>query len=224
MRVRHLALIFTIGLTLFVLAGSAAACSSSGSTGLPTQSPTGAGSKSAAPASSFGLATNKLCRFSVRYPLGWISAATSAAAGKAGAGPLATDSWADPQGKQVDNHYVDALQVTVYEMNEAVKPSDLVRHAEDFKSIAREMIKNQCGNGARVSVTGDFKPITLNGTKGFQITYTYLVHNTPAGAMSYLLLKGRYAYWITGQASADTWSTAWSKLAPAMASFTIKPV
>jgi hypothetical protein len=75
-----------------------------------------------------------------------------------------------------------------------------------------------------LSVTDRFKPVAVNGTKGFQVTYSYGPHDTPTGAMSYLLVKGRYAYWITGQASSDTWSSAWSKLAPAMASLTITAV
>jgi hypothetical protein len=85
------------------------------------------------------------------------------------------------------------------------------------------MIVRQLGSQPHIAISDPFRPITVNGTLGFQITYSYLVDGTPTGAMSYLLPRGRFAYWITGQASADTWSMAWRDLAPAMASFTVKP-
>ena len=108
----------------------------------------------------------------------------------------------DPHGKLVQGHYVDALQVSVYALSKAVQPADLVTHSGDFKAIVDGLTKGL----PMFAVSDPFRPITVNGTKGFQITYTYGIHSTPAGAMSYLLLKGRYAYWITGQATADTWS------------------
>lgn len=220
MRLRQLTLVLTVGAIVLAVVSSLGACSSSGGTsGLPSQVPAAAGDSSAAPA-TFGLATNKQYGFSVRYPRGWVGAATSAAPGDKSGAPLVSVSWADPKGKQVDGHYVDALQVSVYALTKPVKPADVARHAGDFKVIVDGLTKGL----PRFAVTDHFKPITLNGTKGFQITYTYALHNTPTGAMSYLLPKGDYAYWVTGQASADTWSAAWSKLTPTMASFTIAPV
>lgn len=221
MRVRHLALIAAVSAALLaVVLGLSACASSGGASGLPSQVPAVAGYSSAAPASSFGLATNKRYGFSLRYPLGWVSATTSAAPGNPSGGALFSASWADPHGKLVQGHYVDALQVSVYALSKAVQPADLVTHSGDFKAIVDGLTKGL----PMFAVSDPFRPITVNGTKGFQITYTYGIHSTPAGAMSYLLLKGRYAYWITGQATADTWSAAWAKLTPAMASFTIKAV
>jgi hypothetical protein len=220
-RVRRLALIVTASATVLAIVSGLGACTSSGgSTGLPTQSPTATGSPSAAPASSFGLATNKQYGFSVRYPLGWVSAARTAAPGNASGAPLLSVSWADTKGKVVDGGFVDTLQVAVYGMSKPVKAADLVRYSGDFKAIVDGLIKNL----PKLTVTDRFRPITVNGTKGFQITYAYDIGGTPTGAMSYLLPKGSYAYWITGQSSADTWSASWSKLAPAMASFTITSV
>ena len=218
MRARHLALIMTISAGLLVLSAGLGACASSGSSTLPDQVPPASRSMSPAPPSAFGLATNKQYRFSVDYPLGWLSASTKAAArGDA----LVSTLWADPKGKVVGGHAFDTLQVAVYAMSKTVKPADLVSHARDFKGIAASLIKDL----PKLKVTDAFKPVTVNGTKGFQVTYTYDAQNTQAGAMSYLLLpKGSYAYWITGQASADTWAQSWSKLAPAMASFTILPL
>jgi len=102
-------------------------------------------------------------------------------------------------------------------MSKPVQPGDLTRHKRDFKAIVAGLIKGLPG----FAVSDPFKPITVNGTRGFQITYAYTVQGTRLGAMSYLLPKGAYAYWVTGQSSEATWSTSWSKLAPAMASFTI---
>jgi hypothetical protein len=198
---------------LVSVSGLGACTSSSGSSGLPSP-------EQSATAAAFGLATSKHYGFSIRYPLGWVNASTSAAPGDTSGAPLVSVSWTDPKGKVVAGHYVDALQVSVYAMTKAAKPADLVKHARDFKGIAYGLIKGL----PTLAVTDPFKPITVNGTKGFQITYTYSIDSTPTGAMSYLLPKGRYAYWITGQASADTWTASWSKLTPAMATLTITPV
>ena len=220
MRVRHLALILTVSATVAAVSGLGACSSSGNGTGLPSQSPVATGSPSPAPASAFGLATNKQYGVSIRYPLGWVSVVKKAPAGDTSGAPLLSVSWADTKGKVVNGGFVDTLQVSVYAMTKAVKPADLVRSAASFKAIAGGLIKGL----PNLAPTGPIKPLTLNGAKGFQVTYTYTIHDTPTGAMSYLLPKGKYAYWITGQSSADTWSAAWSKLAPAMASFTITPV
>ncbi len=218
MRVNHLALTITLGAALLALTAGLGACASSGSSTLPDQVTAAAKSMSPAPASAFGLDTNKQYRFSVDYPLGWLSvSAKGATSGEA----LTSTLWADPKGKVVAGHALDTLSVSVYAMTKPVKATDLVSHSGDFKVIVDDLIKGL----PRLKVTDAFRPVTVNGTKGFQVTYTYDSQSTKAGAMSYLLLpKGRYAYWITGQASADTWAQSWSKLTPAMASFTIVPV
>jgi hypothetical protein len=217
-RVRHLALTMTVSAALLALAAGLGACASSGSATLPDQVPPAARSMSPAPPSAFGVGTNKQYRFSIDYPLGWLSASTKAAAS---GDALTSTLWADPKGKVVGGHAFDTLQVAVYAMAKPVKAADLKSHAGDFDLIVHSLIKGL----PKLRITDAFRPITVNGTKGFQITYTYDAQNTEAGAMSYLLLpKGRYAYWITGQASADTWAQSWSKLTPAMASFTILPV
>jgi hypothetical protein len=220
-RVRHLALILTVSATVLAVVAGLGGCSSSGgATGLPSQSPVATGSPSPAPPSAFGLATNKQYGIAIRYPLGWVSAARTAPAGDTSGAPRLSVSWADSKGKVVEGGFVDTLQVSVYAMTKPVKPADVVRYAASFKTIAAGLIKGL----PSLKLTEPFKPITLNGTRGLQITYTYMIHGTPTGAMSYLLPNGGYAYWVTGQSSADTWSASWSKLAPAMASFTIKPV
>jgi hypothetical protein len=220
-RVRDLAVILTVSATVLMAVSGLTACTSSkGGSGLPNPFQSATGGASPASAAAFGVAASKQYGFSLKVPLGWVSASTSAKAGDTSGAPLESVSWTNPKGKVVAGHYVDALQVSVYAMTKAVKPADLVKHARDFKGIAYGLIKGL----PTLAVTDPIKPITVNGTKGFQVTYTYAVDNTPTGAMSYLLPKGRYAYWITGQASSETWTAAWSKLTPAMAAFTIKPV
>lgn len=216
MRARHLALFLIVASTL--AAGClSAGCSSNAKATPPDQVPSASGSPSAAPLSAFGQATSKKYGLAVRYPLGWVSAAREAKAGDKAGGTLISLSWANPKGKVVGGGFVDALHVSVYAMTKPVKPGDLTRYKGDFKAIVDGMIKGL----PDVVVTDPFKPITVNGTKGFQITYAYSVQGTRVGAMSYLLPKGSYAYWVTGQSSAATWSASWSKLAPAMASFTV---
>ena len=219
MRARHLALVPLVLLLATTLAAVTllGACSSTASSTPPEQVPAASGSPSTAPVSAFGQATSKKFGLSIRYPLGWVSAAHAAKAGDAPGSALLSVSWADSKGKVVGGGFVDTLHVSVYAMSKPVKPADVTRYPGDFKAIAYGMIKGL----PHVKVSDPFKPITVNGTKGFQITYAYMVQGTRVGAMSYLLPKGSYAYWVTGQSSAATWTATWSKLTPAMASLTI---
>lgn len=221
MRARHLALVPVVVLlaTAFAASTLLGACSSNAGSAVPDQVPNGSASPSAAPPTAFGQATSKKFGFSIRYPLGWISATHTAKAGDALGSALLSVGWANPKGETVEGGlgFVDTLHLSVYGMNKPVKPVDLTRYRSDFKGIVDSMIKDL----PKISVSDPFKPITVNGTKGFQITYAYTVQGTRVGAMSYLLPKGSYAYWVTGQSSAATWQASWSKLAPAMASLVI---
>ena len=201
-------------------------CTKSGSSSAPnanaTTSLTPGSTSSAAPATAFMVYDSARYRFTIRYPKGWPGGTSTATGGAASGGPALSVAWADPAGKQVNGHYLDALQVAVFKLTKPIKgSSDLTSHAADFKAIAYGLIKSD----PKLRITDPFKPVTVNGTNGLQVTYTYTVQGEPTGAMSYLLLpSGRYAYWVTGQASAATWSSAWTKLTPAMASFTHRPL
>jgi len=215
-RARHLALFLIVATTL-ASACLSAGCSSNANSTVPDQVPSASGSPSAAPASAFGQATSKKYGLAIRYPLGWVSSAREIKAGDKAGSALISITWADPKGKVVGGGFVDLLHVSVYALSRPVKPGDVTRYKGDFKAIAYSMIKGLPG----LALSGPIKPVTVNGTTGFQVTYAYQVSGTRAGAMSYLLPKGKYAYWVTGQSSAATWSTSWTKLTPAMASFTI---
>jgi hypothetical protein len=220
-RTRRLILALLAGATLVAPLGALSACSSSGASTVPDQVPSPSGSPSAAPLSAFGRATSAKYQLSVLYPLHWVSAVRAAKAGDKVVTTLLSMTWADPKGAIVGGgSFVDTLHVAVYEMSRKVGPNDLKVHRAAFVAIAASMLKGLPG----LRITDPIAPITLNGTPGLQVTYTYTVQGTHVGAMSYLLPKGSYAYWVTGQSSESTWTSAWSKLAPAMASFTIGPV
>jgi hypothetical protein len=215
-RARQLALLPALA-ALLAAVSLLGACSSNANSTLPDQVPSASGSPSAAPVSAFGQMTSKKYGLAVRYPLGWVSAAHEVKAGDKAGSALLSVSWANPKGKVVGGGFVDTLHVSVYAMSKPVRPSDVAHHKGDFKAIVDGLIKGLPG----FAVSDPFKPITVNGTKGFQITYAYSVQGTRVGAMSYLLPRGAYAYWVTGQSSEATWPASWSKLTPAMASFTI---
>jgi len=220
-RARHLALLPALA-ALLAAVSLLGACASSATSTLPDQVPTATGSPSAAPVSAFGLTTSAKYLFSVRYPLRWISAVQAAKSGDKVVTTLLSMSWADPKGATIGSGlaYVDTLHVSVYQMSRKVGPHDVATHRAAFAAIAAGMLKDLPG----LRITDPIRPLTLNGTPGLQVTYTYTVQGTRVGAMSYLLPKGQYCYWVSGQSSPTTWSNAWSKLAPAMASFTVTPV
>ena len=215
MRIRRLILALLAGATLVAPLAALSACSSN-------TPPSATGSPTAASVASFGQATSAKYQFTIRYPLRWISAVHDAKPGDKVVTTLLSWSWADPKGATVGGGlgYVDTLHVSVYAMSKPVGPNDVKKHRAAFVAITASMLKGLPG----LKITDPIKPITLNGVRGFQVTYSYTTQGTQIGAMSYLLPKGDYGYWVTGQSSAATWSSAWSKLAPAMASFTIGPV
>ncbi len=213
MRTRHLILTLLAGAALIVPLAALSACSSS--------APSAAGSPTAAPVSAFALVTNAKYQFSIRYPLRWVSAVHAAKANDKVVTSLLSMNWADPKGATAGGlGYIDGLQVSVYAMSKRVGAHDLTVHRAAFVGIVAGLLKLL----PDVKITDPIKPITLNGTPGLQVTYTYSNQGAQVGAMSYLLAKGAYGYWVTGQSSKATWSSAWSKLGPAMASFTIGPV
>ena len=221
MRTRHLILVLLAGAAVIVPLGALSACSSSAASTVPGQ--VGAsGSPSPAPLSAFGLATSAKYQFTMRYPLRWISALKAAKAGDKVVTTQLSWSWADPKGATVGGGlgYVDTLHLSVYQMSKRVGPHDMTRNRAAFAAIVTSLLKGL----PDLKITDPIKPLTLNGTAGLQVTYTFTAQGTRVGAMSYLLAKGGYGYWVTGQSSEKTWSSAWSKLAPAMASFTIGPV
>jgi hypothetical protein len=213
-RTRHLILALLAGAALIVPLGALSACSSS------ETSPSG--SPSAAPVSAFGLASSAKYGFTIRYPLRWLSAVHAAKPGDKVVTTLLSMSWANPEGATVGGGlgYIDSLQVSVYAMSKRVGARDVTTHRPAFVAITASLLKGLPG----LKITDPITPLTLNGTPGLQVTYTYTAEGTRVGAMSYLLPKGAYGYWVTGQSSKATWSSAWSKLAPAMASFTIRQV
>lgn len=220
MNARSSVLAVLVGAALLVAPAGLSACSSSAGSSLPDQVPNATGSSpTAAPGGAFGTAVNKQYGISMRCPLGWVSA-TSTAKPSAKGDPLLQLMWANPKGKAANGHLIDALEVSVYALTKPVKPGDVGSHTRDFEAIAYGMIKSL----PQLDITDPPKLITVNGTTGIQVTYTYGEGGAPTGAMSYLLPKGRYAYWITGQSSAATWQSSWAKLAPSMASFTIGAV
>ena len=219
MRARRLAPLPALA-ALLVTVSLLGACSSNATSTLPEQVPSATGSPSGAPVSAFGLTTSAKYQFSIRYPLRWVSAVQAAKSGDKVVTTLLSLSWADPKGKVVGGGFVDTLHVSVYAMSKKVGPHDVATHRAAFVAIAAGMLKDL----PHLRITEPIRPLTLNGTPGLQVTYTYTVQGARVGAMSYLLPKGRYGYWVSGQSSATTWSSAWSKLAPAMASFTIGPV
>jgi hypothetical protein len=199
--------------TALVMAIGLSACSS----GALVPNATGS-SPTAAPASAFSAAAYKRYGISLLYPRGWVSAASGAKSGGA-RGPLLELMWGNPKGKVSDGHLIDALSVTVFALNRPVQPEAVTRQVGSFKIIAYDLVKAL----PELYVTDPPKLVTINGTRGIELTYTFGLNGTATGAMSYLLPKGHYAYWVTGQSSAATWLTSWSKLGPAMASFTIRP-
>ena len=111
--------------------------------------------------------------------------------------------FADKDGPVVADLYVDAVQVSVYELTREVRPSEVPQIETELKGIVDQML----GNLPTAKVVEDLGPVEVNGVPGFALKYTYSEEDTPITAMTFFLFSGKYEYQITAQATTEDWDT-----------------
>jgi hypothetical protein len=154
--------------------------------------------------------------FTIRYPDGWIKAESRAPAGSVT--PLRMSVvFADPDGAMVDGSLVDGVGVTVYKLDRSTTAAQVRKHPDAFKVVSDEIMAQLDD----VTVTTALSPVEVNGAPGFSVVYRHSLNGQQVGAVSYLIPRGRYAYWVTGQATPATWDSAGEELGPSMDSFTL---
>lgn len=148
------------------------------------------------------LVTNKKYGFRLGYPDGWVSSRWEKSLRDRTSIPARLVlAYADPKGAQADNGaYLDAEQVTVFELSRALDPKDLTQ--ETAGRIVSAALADLPGLDVR---SKELKRVDVHGATGWQVNYEYEVGAEVVGASSVLVVKGVYAYWVTLQASTYTW-------------------
>ena len=163
------------------------------------------------------LVKNTEYAFRMAFPSGWLRSTWQREAGSKSVTSLRFMlSYADPKGAQVGGSYVDAEQVAVHRLSRAVSPSEVSKEtATDI--IYRVMLQDL----PSLSVYGAPLKVDVHGDAGWRVEYAYQIGDTTIWAKSILVLKGKYAYWATGQANSYTMRTQYPTLATMLSYFRV---
>jgi hypothetical protein len=126
--------------------------------------------------------------------------------------------FADKDGPVVADRYVDAVQVSVYELAREVKASDVPELKSELQGIVDQMMSSL----PTAKVVEELSPVEVNGVPGFALKYTYTEEDTPITAVTFFLFSGAYKYQITAQATSADWETMKGALEAAVKSFTVQ--
>jgi hypothetical protein len=126
--------------------------------------------------------------------------------------------FADKDGPVVADLYVDAAQVSVYELAREVKPSEVPQIKTELEGVVAQMMSNL----PTAKVVEDLSPVEVNGVPGFALKYTYIEEDTPITAVTFFLINGKYEYQITAQATSEDWDTMKGPLEATVKSFTVQ--
>ncbi len=199
--------ILALVLALATLTLTAAACSASVSTG-GSATPTSSASKTY---------TNTQYKFSITpdpvFTQGKATDTTSS-----GSSAVFNIAFADAKGTKVGGSYVDGVQVSVYKLTRALKPSEIPKLKKEFAGVVSQLMSG-------LSAGKIVQPLSLaqiNGVPGFRLAYTYTQGTTDIAAITYFLIKGQYEYQVTGQANQSVWTTLSPKLESTVKSFTVQ--
>jgi hypothetical protein len=200
---------------VLVLAGltlAAAACSASVSTG---SSSTPAGSSTSG--SSGKTYTNTQYHFSITpdpvFTQGKATDTTSS-----GSSSVFNIAFADANGTKVGGSYVDGVQVSVYKLTRALKPSEVPKLKKEFAGVVSQLMSGLTSG----KIAQPLRLAQINGVPGFRLGYAYTQGTTPIAAITYFLIKGQYEYQVTGQASQQTATKLSPKLESTVKSFTVQ--
>jgi PsbP-like protein len=200
------------GLALAGLTLALAACSAKVSTGGSSSPSAGGGGTT----TSIKTYSNDEYGFSITYSDRFTQGEPVAGTGAGGSSVLDV-VFADEEGPVVSDRYVNAVQVSVYELARRVKPSEVPRLESELQGIVDQLMTSL--PGARVAEK--LSPVEVNGVPGFALKYTYAESGTAITALTSFLISGRYEYQITAQAASADWDSLEGELEAAIRSFTL---
>jgi hypothetical protein len=164
-----------------------------------------------------GHVTNTEYAFRMAYPVSWLRSTWQKEPGSPSASTLQfLLSYADPGGAQVKGSYVDGEQVAVHLLSRSVLPGEVSREGA-LRIVRGVMLKDLPGFGFR----REMDKVDVHGDTGWLVDYSYRIGTMTIWARSILVLKGKYAYWVTGQSSSTTWNSVYPPLETALSYFRV---
>ena len=203
-------ILLAVGLTLAGLTGALAGCDGSASVG--DGSPSDGGS-----ITSTKTYTNDRYGFSITYtdPLEQGEPAEGTGAG----GTSVLDVvFADKDGPVVAERYVNAAQVSVYELAREVDAAEVPDLESELQGVVDQIMASLPDRAVVEPMSGT----EVNGLPGFALTYTYVEEGTAITALTFFLFQGRHEYQITAQSTTADWERMKDGLEATVRSFTVK--
>ena len=191
-----------VALTLAALVLAATACSGSGG------SSAGDGTETY---------TNDQYGFSLTYDTVFTQGTPSGGT-SSGSGSAFDIAFVDANGTQSGSKYLDGLQVSVYVLARALKPSEVPGLKGQVEGIVNQLM-------AQLTSARVLEPLSttaVNGVPGFTVSYSFVQEGMKLSATSCFLFAHEHEYELTGQASAGSWNELSPTLNAAIQSFTVK--
>jgi hypothetical protein len=202
-----------VGLALAGLALALAACGGSGSVGDDGSPSAGDGGTTA----STTTYTNDQYGYAITYS-DTLEQGEPAEGSGAGGGSVLDVAFADRSGPVVAGRYVNAVQVSVYELAREVDPAEVPDLEGELQSVVDEIMASLPNSEVVEPLTGT----EVSGVPGFALKYTYAVEGTEITAVTAFLLNGAYEYQITAQAASADWEKMKDDLEATVNSFTVQ--
>ena len=155
--------------------------------------------------------------FSLEYPAKYVRIEPSPGANQ-GSGLLYQVYFADPTGGKSGSSALDTLGITIRSMSRTAKPGDLKKFRSDFENMALQLV----GKPEGLKIVQPFRLATLGGKPALKGAFTYKVGGKDVAAVAYLVPQADRIYWVTAQASRQTWATASKELGAALATLKLK--
>jgi hypothetical protein len=126
-------------------------------------------------------------------------------------------AFADKGGAVVNDEYANGIRVAVNKMAAALKPSDVPKLKNQIAKAVETMIVALPGG----KMTGKVTAVTLNGTPGFAVDYTFTKGGQELTCRTTILAKGKNEYDLTEQALTKDWSSLSPTLDQTVQTFTV---
>ena len=202
---------------LMIMAALAVAVTACGGSGGSDDSSGSGDTGSTATSGGTTTYTNDQYGFSITYDTMFTQGEPVAGTGAGGSSVLDV-VFADKDGPVVSDRYVDAIQVSVYELARDVKPKEVPKLKSEVQGIIDQMMSSI----SSAKVVEPLQEAEVNGLPGFAFKYTYAEGDTELTAVSFFLFEGKNEYQITCQSTSENWDGLKSKFDAAVGSFTVQ--
>ena len=139
--------------------------------------------------------------YSFQYPASWTVREGSTADVSAGGTAVASVGVYDPKGTIVNSIAIDMAQISVYKLNATVTDSMM----SDVKVQVQNVLSSLESQAGQIKTLEKLAETTVNGMKGFKVTYSLTKEKAPVVSTLYFLFSGKTEFQVTVQAAEANW-------------------